>query len=107
MADIFSSKTEIAQKKCYEEEGRKNKSKANFFDTSKNCVKIISGILGIILIFSGIYLAYYISSIAEPMGRLKESVENIEKTNQEFENRIKALENKLTETREEFIKNSK
>jgi len=99
--------TEIAQKKHYEKEALKNESKAKLFDTIKNCAKVLSILLGIVITLCGIYLAYYVSSISEPMGALKKSVENIEKTNGELKDRMKAVENKLSETREEFIRNSK
>ena len=99
--------TEIAQKKHYEKEAIKNESKAKLFVAIKYCVWIITGIIGIVVTLGAVYLGYYLNSISEPMGALKENVENIEQTNEELKDRIRAVENKLSETREEFILKNK
>lgn len=95
--------TEIAQKAHYEKEAVKNKSIAKLFLTIKYCVWIITVIIGILATWGASQFGYYLKSISEPMGVLKKSVENIEKTNEELKDRIRAVENKLSETREEFI----
>lgn len=99
--------TEIAQKTHYEKEAIKNEAKAKLFDTIKICAKVLSIILGLAITVGTIFLSYYISSISEPMGALKKSVENIEETNGELKDRMKTVENKLSETREEFILKTK
>jgi len=99
--------TEIAQKKHYEKEAIKNESKAKFFGTLKYCAWILTGIIGILATLGVVNFSYYLRSISEPMGALKKSVENIEKTNGKLEERINAVENKLSETREEFIRENK
>ena len=99
--------TESARKKHYEKEAVKNESKAKLFGALKYCVWILTVIIGILAILGAVDFSYYLKSISEPMGALKKSVENIEETNGELKDRMKTVENKLSETREEFILKTK
>ena len=94
---------DIAQAKYYEEARSSAASRTKLFAIMGICMKVLSSITGILLLYG----IYYINSISEPMGGLKESVENVKKTNEELKDRIKAVENKLSETREEFIRKNK
>jgi len=91
---------DIAQAKYYEEARRSEVSRTKLFAITGICVKVLSTIIGVLALFG----IYYISNISEPMGGLKESVENVKETNEELKDRVKAVENKLSETREEFIR---
>lgn len=96
---------ELSQKKYYDEQANKERKVTEFYNTLKNCSKVLAWIIGVsITLFVG-YGAYYIGSISEPIGRLKKSVEGVEKSYEELKVRINKQEERLTETREEFLRN--
>lgn len=98
--------TEVVQIRRHEMEIKKNESMKNLYDMLRICAKWLSVLLGIVITLGAGFLIYFITSIAEPIGGLKEKVENIEKLNNDLIGRFEKLENKLIETREEFIKSN-
>lgn len=98
---------EVAQKKHYEKEADKNDRLGKLYKTLEVCAKGLSWVIGVVIAVFAAYWAYNLSSISEPIGALKENIKNNNETSKETENRIRVLEDKLTETREEFIRGTK
>jgi hypothetical protein len=96
--------TDFSLIKRHESEAIKNGKQADFYQTLAKCAKNLSIAFGLIIAVLGVYWAYYLSSVAEPIGGLKESVKYYQIQNQKLEDRVKVLEDRLVQTREEYLK---
>ena len=88
-------------------EANKNNAKEKCWNILGKCMKVLTWIIGVAIVITVSYGVYYISSISEPMGKIKEKNTRFEKDIDDILLDIDALKEQLSNTREEFIKSQK
>lgn len=98
----YSAKpVDIAKQQYYESQKKLNDSKAKCWDRFKTIMTVAGVFIGLIITFLGIFWAYKISNIAEPIGGLKNEMKNIKDQNNELKDRMQRSEDKI----DDLIKN--
>jgi hypothetical protein len=104
--DYELSPLEISKKSYYEAEKKLIDKKTLFVGVGVVCIKIFTGVVTLAIAILGIYWAYNLSNIAEPMGALKEKSINLEKDIEILKAKLDEVDDNLINTREEFIKSN-
>ena len=94
---------EISKKRYHDAQAAKEMAKAKCFKALKICIYFLGGLIGLAIAALSIYWAYGLSSIAEPIGGIKEGIRYMEKDISEHKININALEKKLNETRDQLL----
>lgn len=88
---------EIAQQKFYESQKKLNDSKSACWDRFKTIMTVAGIFMGLIIAFLGIFWAYKLSNIAEPIGGIKAEMQFIKDDNKDIKDRIQKNEDRLNE----------
>jgi cell division protein FtsB len=82
---------EISRTKYYDSEKDKNEAKAKLFDAFRYAIYIVLG-LGAIY---GIFWAYKVNNIAEPIGGMKVEIRYIKESISDIKNKVQKLQDKV------------
>ncbi len=95
-SENYSAKpVDIAKQKYYESQKSLIDAKAECWNRFKTIMTVSGVFIGLIIAFLGIFWAYKISNIAEPIGGIKNEMQNIKDENNDLKNRIQRNEDKF------------
>lgn len=97
-SDNYSAKpVDIAKQKYYESQKNLNDSKTACWNCFKTIMTVAGIFIGVIIAFLGIFWAYNLSNIAEPIGGIKAEMQFIKNDNKDIKERIQKNEDRLNE----------
>ncbi len=95
-SENYSAKpVDIAKQKYYESQKSLNDAKIVCWNRFKTIMTVSGVFIGLIIAFLGIFWAYKISNIAEPIGGIKNEMQNIKDDNNDLKDRIQRNEDKF------------